>query len=271
MDEFNLNCKGITRTEEAFRCVATDHINEDGRQTWEYTVETIPPQEFGEKFRLEVVLMEPKNNWVRVTMMEHDKHSAYSKKGIVDALLPIVQKRLNKNVCSSPKEDRENQHYRFPDATTVWDRLPANYDEEEDIYTLRPLLKFRDVVVNSASNKNYTEIAVDTADEFLTQLMQLSQAPNIYSSMLYRGEGDATRDPIPSAYRKPGEKRLTRIGAMSGSGATIDTTQGHILLEIHALAHFYRVADEQGLPLPPLAQPIHQALTGSPETSDAIQ
>ena len=97
-----------------------------------------PPPADGEFF--EMTVAEVDENTVRIVMACNKNRPEYSAKGIPDALLPVISKKLGRRVVSSPSAGGSSDVYRTNDATKYWERLRAaggaTYDEQSDIYTL---------------------------------------------------------------------------------------------------------------------------------------
>lgn len=120
----------------------------------------------------------------------------------------------------------------------------------------------------STPPKTFTLGQTTEPEEFLYALTYPeTQRRHLFESVLYRGVGDAAYGLAPAAMRpgKFGEDRLRRIldlqpTRMTHGDAPMDSMFNHVASEIQALGFFYRFANAQGLPLPPLPHHLHAAL-----------
>lgn len=76
----------------------------------------------------------------RVNVLENHSHPEHTGMGITEALLPLVQRILNRQVVSSANRRHEEGEYRTSAAGKVWKRLvskgKAVYDEVQDRFLL---------------------------------------------------------------------------------------------------------------------------------------
>ncbi|VVD69334.1 hypothetical protein PMO31116_00518 [Pandoraea morbifera] len=102
-----------------------------------FRVTANPPLASGAFFDLEVEHLTV--SLVRIVMINSYLEPAYIRKGVADALLPIVSRDLGVTVQSSPTLGTGGV-YRTPHATAMWQRLVAKgmatYDPQTDIFTL---------------------------------------------------------------------------------------------------------------------------------------
>lgn len=62
---------------------------------------------------------------MRIVMMNNHGVKEYSGAGIPDYMIPEISKVLEKPLISSSNHAIENDVYRTPDATKVWERLKS--------------------------------------------------------------------------------------------------------------------------------------------------
>ncbi len=103
-----------------------------------FKVRTVPPMKSDDFFELELEKLD--TNTVCVIMAHHHNKPEYAAKGIPEALLPEVKRKLEMNVESSPMDGKQNNVFRTPAATKYWERLVATngaiYDNLRDVYTV---------------------------------------------------------------------------------------------------------------------------------------
>lgn len=113
--------------------------------------------------------------------------------------------------------------------------------------------------------ETFIEIHSKTAPEFLHALTATSPFfVGVEGTQLYRGESDISRPLLPTAFRVDGMKKLIELNQLEvpGNGTVAsseDTAKvlGAWFHEKMAVAMFYKHANEQSLPLPPLSQEAH--------------
>ena len=114
--------------------------------------------------------------------------------------------------------------------------------------------------------ETHLEIPCSTASELLSALTATSKHFLGAEDMrLFRGESDISRPLVPTAFRPEGIKKLVELDQLEASGEfkeCHDATpeKGLWFYERLALAMFYRNANEQSLPLPPLEHETHVEL-----------
>jgi hypothetical protein len=119
--------------------------------------------------------------------------------------------------------------------------------------------------------KTFFEDNQDKEEGFLHALIQTSNNfRGVVDNLLYRGQADTSLPLLPSAFREDKKKRLIELNNFETHGAfkkanDIKKTKniGMSFYELMAIAMFYRLANEQALPLPPVKYELHHALLQS--------
>lgn len=115
-------------------------------------------------------------------------------------------------------------------------------------------------------DETFVEIPCQNAAEFLQVLTATNQHfVGVEDTRLFRGESDVSRPLMPTAFRPDGMKKLIELNYLETGGdfkecTDIANNKGMWFHERMAISMFYKYANEQSLPLPPLTQETHVEL-----------
>lgn len=134
-------------TTGAVKCVARDGRSQEfyyrfsieSFATVSYKIRVYASRDFSDLEFFELAAENHDGEFVKITMITHNRSALYAAKGIPDALIPVLADRTGKLVrSSSQRKPAKPDEYRTDDATKVGRRLvergSAIYCESEDFF-----------------------------------------------------------------------------------------------------------------------------------------
>lgn len=129
MSENEVTCTGRDGIQRTF---IVRHEKCAWKDEWTFRVYATPTLISGEFFELSLKVIS--GDMAKIIAIHNNGEDAYKAKGIPEALLPFASKVTDKKIVSSSTNDEDG--YRTPDATKMWERLCrkglAEKDEDND-------------------------------------------------------------------------------------------------------------------------------------------